>query len=105
MISVRSGRRGSDVVVGEVARQVAVGVGLLKKQLGPVLEGVNRVGAGGETQRRLVLGGEVDQRVGELGGVTALLAVHALPGSDGLLGALAVVLDQRLGILRRFGRQ
>ena len=69
------------VVMAEVAGQVAVGVGLLEEQLGPVLEGGDRVGAGGEAQRRLVLGGEVDQRVGELGGIAALLAVHALPGA------------------------
>ena len=60
-----------------------------------------RVGAGGESQRRLVLGGEVDQRVGELGRVAALLAVHALPGGDGLLGRLGIIGDRGFGVLRR----
>ena len=41
------------------------------------------VGTGGEPQRWLVQGGELDQRVGELGGVAALLAVHRLPAGDG----------------------
>ena len=42
---------------------------------------------------------ELDQRVGELGGVATLAAVHAFPGSDGLLGALGVVVDRGLGVL------
>ena len=49
--------------------------------------------------------GELDQRLGELGGVAALLAVHALPGGDGLLGALGVVVDRGLGVLRRLRRE
>ena len=36
--------------------------------------------------------------LGELGGVAALLAVHAVPGGDGLLGALGVVVDRGLGV-------
>jgi hypothetical protein len=63
----------SGVVVGEVAEQLAVGMGLLEEQLGPGLEGGDGVGAGGEAQRRLGSGGEVDQRVGELRGVATLL--------------------------------
>jgi hypothetical protein len=42
------------------------------------LERGDRVGAGGEAQRRLLLTCEVDQRVGELRGIAALLPVHAV---------------------------
>ena len=63
----------SGVVVGEAGGQVAVRVCLVEQMPGPCLEGGDRIGAGGEAQRRLVLSGEVDQRVGELGGVAALL--------------------------------
>ena len=68
------------------------------RSLGLLLDGGDGVGAGDEAQRRLVLAGELDQGVGELGGVAALLAVHALPGGDGLLGALGVVVDRGLGV-------
>src|SRR4249919_1621823 len=95
----------SDVVMIEVAGQLAVRVGQFEEQLGPVLEGGDRVGASGEAQRRLVLGGQVDQRVGELGGIAPLSAVHALPGGDGLLGPLGVVGDRGFGVLRRLRRQ
>jgi hypothetical protein len=36
--------------------------------------------------------------VGELGGVATLLPIHALPGSDDLLGLLGVVVDGGLGV-------
>jgi hypothetical protein len=54
--------------VGEVARQLAVGVGLGEQGLGFLLDGLDGVGAGGPAQRWLVLVGELDQRTGELGG-------------------------------------
>jgi hypothetical protein len=68
--------------------------------LGFLFEGCYGVGAGGEAQRRLVLACDLEQGVGELGGITSLLAVHGVPGSDGLLGALGVVVDRGLGVLR-----
>ena len=49
--------------------------------------------------------GEAYQCVGEFGGIAALLAVHALPGGDGLLGPLGVVGDRGLGVLRRLRRE
>ena len=56
------------------------------------------------------LAGELDERAGELGGVAALLAVHRLPGVDGVLGALGVVVDRRLrpgrrGVLQQIGAE
>ena len=42
--------------------------------------------------------GELDQSVGELGGIAALPSVHALPRVDGLLGALGVVDDRGVGV-------
>src|SRR5512132_2990021 len=68
--AVRSG-----VVVGEVAGQLAVGVGLGQEVFGLLLDSGDGVGAGHPAQRRLVLACELDQGVGELGGVTSLLAV------------------------------
>jgi hypothetical protein len=64
--------------VGEVAGQLAVGVGLGEEILSLLLGGGDRVGAGNEAQRRVILARELDQRVGELGGVTARLAVLVL---------------------------
>jgi hypothetical protein len=93
--------RESGLVVIEVAGQLAVRVGLSLEQFGPVLEGGDRVGAAGEAQRRFVLSGKLDQRVGEFGGVAALLAVHTLPCGDGLLGPIGVVGDRGSGVLRR----
>jgi len=58
-------------VVGEVAGQFAVGAGLGEEVLGLLLDSGDRVGAGHEAQRQLALARELDQRVGELGGVTA----------------------------------
>src|SRR6187551_1079689 len=94
-------RRASSVVVVEIAGQLAVGVGLGEEVPRLLLDSCDRVGAGGEAQRRLLLTCELDQGVGELGGVAALLAVHALPGSDRLLGPLGIVLDRGLGVFRR----
>src|SRR6266511_3457871 len=60
------------VVVGEVAGQFAVRTGLREEVGCLLLNGGDRVGAGREAPRWLVLAGELDQRVRELGGVTAL---------------------------------
>src|SRR6266496_1242862 len=98
-------RHGVGVAVGQGGRQVTVGVDLGEHVLGLLLDDLDGVGAGDPAQRRLVLARELDQRLGELGGVTALLAVHALPGGDGLLGSLGVVVDRRLGVVRRLLRE
>jgi len=54
--------------VGEVAGQLAVGVGLGQEVLGLLLDSFDRVGSGREAQRWLILACELDQRAGELGG-------------------------------------
>ena len=50
----RAGQR-RDLCVGEVARQLAVGVGLGEQVVGLLLDSRDSVGAGHEAQRRLVL--------------------------------------------------
>src|SRR3954447_3635244 len=70
--------RGSGVVVREARRELTVGIGFGEEGVGLCLEELDGVGAGGEPGRRLLERGELDERVGELGGVAALLAVHAL---------------------------
>jgi hypothetical protein len=59
-----------------------------------------RVGDGDEPERRLLPARDGQQRLGKLGRVAALLAVHALP--ELALGrvALGVVLDRRRGVVR-----
>jgi hypothetical protein len=63
-----------------------------------VLDGRYGVCAGDPSQWRLVLLGDRDQRLGEFGGVSGLLAVHPLPRFLGLGAALCIVLDRQLGI-------
>lgn len=62
-----------------------------------LLDPSHDAGPGDEAQRQVAGAGEGDQRAGELGRVTALLAAHGLPRRDGLLRALGVVLDVQLG--------
>ena len=88
-------RKESGVVAGEVAGQRAVGVRLGDEIVCLLHNGRHGVGTSREAQRRLALACELDQRLSELCGVTSLLAVHAVPGSDGLLGARGVVVKSR----------
>src|SRR5436190_223393 len=62
----------------------------------------DRVGSGDEAARRLLLVGDRQERLGELGRVAQLLAVLALP--ELMLGgvSLGVVGDGRRGVVRRF---
>src|SRR4051812_40634818 len=76
------------VVVRERRGQFAVGVGLGKQVFGLLFDGLDGVGTGDPAQRWLVLARKLDERLGELGRVTALQAVHALPGGDSLFGFL-----------------
>ena len=63
----------------ERRRELAVGVDLLLA-FGELLLGLcERVGAGDEPERRLLRVGDGQQCLGELGGVAALPAVHAVP--------------------------
>src|SRR5215203_2478964 len=98
---------GGDLVriEGQAAGQFAVGVSLGEEVVGLSLERGDRVGAGRESQRRLLLTCQVDQRVGELRGIAALLSVHGLPAGDRLLGPLGVVLDRGCGVLGRLRRE
>src|SRR3954463_14469411 len=90
-----------DRVERERRRQLAVGVDLLLA-FGELLLGLReRVGAGDEAERRLLFVGDDQERPGELGGVAALLAVHALPELALRGVALGVVLDRRGGVVRR----
>ena len=52
-----------------------MGVGLGAQGVGLGLEGLHGVGAGSEAGRRLVEPGKLHERVGELPGVAALLAI------------------------------
>src|SRR5829696_8159092 len=82
-----------------------MGVDLLLA-LGELLFGLrDGVGAADEAKRRLPQLGDGDERLGELGRVAALLAVHALP--ELALGgvALGVVLDRRGRVVRRLLRE
>src|SRR3954469_22629061 len=80
-------------VVGERGGQFAVRVDLRLDAREVLLDAGHGVRAGDESQRQLAGVREGDQGPGELGRVSALLAVHALPRLDGLGGALGVVLD------------
>src|SRR3954470_9981384 len=62
-----------------------------------------RVCARNPAPRGLVLVGDRDQRLGELGGVAGLLAVPPFPRGNALLRALRVVVDRQLGPGARFG--
>src|SRR5947209_7519930 len=86
-----NGGLGPCVVVRERRGQFAVGVGLGEQVFGLLFDGLDSIGTGGPAQRRLVLTRKLDERPGELGRVTTLQAVHALPSGDGLLGFLGVV--------------
>src|SRR5881392_3358525 len=63
-----------------------MGVGLVEQILGLLLEGLDRVGAGGPPPRRFGLPRKLDKCLGELAGVTALQAGHFLPVSRVLGG-------------------
>src|SRR6266700_3897665 len=81
---------GLGAVVGEVAGQLPVGVDLGEEVVGLLLNRCDRVGSCDPARRRVLLPGEFYEGGGELGGVAGLLAVHGLPGRDGLRGALGV---------------
>src|SRR3954469_24192921 len=59
------------------------------------------VGAADEAEWRLLQLGDGDERLGELGRIAALLAVHALPELALRGVALGVVLDRRRRVVRR----
>ena len=81
----------------EAGGQPPVRLDLVKEGMAFLGDGVDAVFAGDESLRR---GGPVDQldhRVGELGGVSGLLAVHALPARHEFGRLLGVVVDAHLG--------
>ena len=70
---------------------------LAEEQLGLLLDAGDHIRSGDETLWRGLDGGDGDQGCAELGRVSALPAVHALPRSDGLSGPLGVVVDGQFG--------
>ena len=84
--------------MGEGGGQIAVGVGLGEQSIRLALESLKRVSACGESSGRFLEFGELYDRVGELGWIAALFAIHAAPCSDGLSGALGVVVDGGLRV-------
>jgi hypothetical protein len=94
-------RRGLDLVERERRREVAEGVDLCLELADLLLGQRDCVGAGDEAARRLLLAGDGQQRLGELGRVAGLPAVLALPELALAGVALGVVLDRRLGVPAR----
>ena len=90
---------------GQRRGQLAVGVDLLLERGDLLLGRGDGVGAGDEAPRRLLLVGDRQQRLGELGRVADLLAVLALPELELRGVALGVVLDRRRGVVRRLLRE
>src|SRR5688572_16547578 len=76
-------RVGSGVRVVERERrgQVTVSVDLGEQVASFLLNARNGVGSCCPAKRRFVLARELNQRLGEFGGVTGLRAVHTLPSS------------------------
>src|SRR3954453_13513402 len=92
---------GLSLVERERRRKVAVGINLREQLVGLLLDGLDRVGASNPAQRWPFLVDDRDPSLGELRGITALLAAHRLPGGAGLGGPLGVVVDRQLGVGRR----
>jgi hypothetical protein len=78
-----------------------VGIDLVEQFPRLLFDTLDGVGAGDPAQRRLGLVGEVDECGCQLGGIAPLLTVHAVPRLDSLPGALGVVVDRGLGVVRR----
>src|SRR3989442_15527026 len=92
-------------LVGERGGQVAEGVDLLLQVGDLLLDLRDRVGAGDEAARRLLLGRDGQQRLRELGRVAGLLAVLRLPPRALLRAAVSVVVDRRRSVVRRLVRE
>jgi len=92
---------GRGLVDRQRRRQLAEGVDLLLERGDLLLGRLDRVGAGDEPERRPLLIGDGQQRLGELGRVALLLAVLALP--ELALGgtAVGVVGHGRRGVVGR----
>lgn len=74
-----------------------MGIDLIEEQLGLLLDPGDDIRSGDETQWRGDQGRDGDKGCAELRRVSALLAVHTLPGGDGLGDALGVVIDGQFG--------
>src|SRR5256714_10455240 len=98
-------RRGHDfwsnVIVGQRGGQLAVGFGLGEQCVSLGLKCLHGVCAGSKTNWRFLERNELHERVSELCGVATLLPIHALPGSDNLLGLRGVIVNGGLGIRGR----
>ncbi|OZI83002.1 hypothetical protein CFN58_34250, partial [Pseudomonas avellanae] len=65
---IRANAGAASGVVGQGARQCAIGIGLLGQGLGFVLEGLHCVGPTGEAQRRLVAPASCTMALADLAG-------------------------------------
>jgi len=96
---------GGRSVESERRREVPVSVDL-RLQIGDLLlRGGNGIGAGDKAARRWLLARNDDERSRELRRVAGLLAILAFPKLELLRSALVVVLDGRLGVVRRLLRE
>ena len=81
--------------------QLAVGLGLCEQRVGLSVEGLHGVGAGSEAGGWLLERSKLHEGFRELGRIPSLLPIHALPGSDNLLGSLSVVVNGGLSVRGR----
>src|SRR5207245_8385035 len=96
---------GGRTVESEGRREVPLSVDL-RLQIGdPLLRRGNGIGAGDEAARRWLLARNDDERSRELRRVAGLLAILGFPELELLRSALGVVLDGRLGVVRRLLRE
>src|SRR6185436_4968351 len=89
----------------ERRRQLAKRVDLLLERGDHLLGRGDGISAGDEAQRGPLLVGDREERLGELGGVAALLAILGAPERELLRSALVVVPDGRFGVVRRLLRE
>jgi hypothetical protein len=78
-----------------------VGLALGEQRVRLDLERLYSVGAGSKAGRRLLERDELDEGVGELGGVATLRPIHGLPCGNDLPGSLGVVVNAGLSVGRR----
>src|SRR5580700_3673937 len=92
-------------VESERRREVPVSVDLRLQISDLLLRGGNGIDAGDKASRRWLRARNDDERSRELRRVVGLLAILGFPKLELLLSALVVVLDGRLGVVRRLLRE
>src|SRR6266852_3470329 len=101
---VRQQRNGLSVE-GEGRREVPLSVDLCLQIGELLLRGGNGIGAGDKAARRWLLVADPDECSRELGRVAGLLAILGFPKRELLRSALVIILDGRLGVVRRLLRE